>query len=124
MMPKLVIAMCLVLGACSTSYQQKGMAGGYTDTEVGENKYLVTFRGNGFTSSSKVDEFAFQRAKELCIEKGFKNFELISKNGETATSKSPASATCSGTGNRINCVENSRMEISKSKAELLVSCRN
>lgn len=32
---------------CATPYQQQGFRGGYTDTRIGSDTALVSFKGNG-----------------------------------------------------------------------------
>jgi len=49
---------------------------GYSDFEIGKNKYKVTYTGGVYDSSQKVTKFAYQRAKELCSEKGFSDYSI------------------------------------------------
>jgi hypothetical protein len=78
---KLTIAPALMaLGACAADipYTKLGdswaSSVGYSDFEIGNNKYKVMYTGGVYNSPSKVTQYAYQRAKELCKEKGFNDF--------------------------------------------------
>lgn len=109
---------------CATGYHASGLGGGYTDQEVGKNKYLISFRGNGYTSIDTVRTYAFKRAKEVCVEKGFDGFELIDKNNSTDHTRTPSNYSCSATGYGSNCYENGGHSVSKHTVEIIVSCSN
>jgi len=49
---------------------------GYSDFEIGKNKHKVTYTGGVYDSQQKVTKFAYQRAKDLCTEKGFTDYEI------------------------------------------------
>jgi hypothetical protein len=57
----LVLGMALALGASATSYRDS-----YATTPLGNGRYLIEARGNGFTDRSTVIRYAYQRAAELC----------------------------------------------------------
>jgi len=56
----------LILSGCATGYQKYGWTGGYKEKPLGENKYELTYQGNGTTSYATVSEYWHRRAKELC----------------------------------------------------------
>ena len=64
----------ILLSSCATSYQSEGMTGGYVDTQLSETLWKVSVNGNGYTSQSKVGDYALLRASELTIDKGYKYF--------------------------------------------------
>jgi hypothetical protein len=45
-----IIFLILNASACSTPYQKEGLTGGYTDKYLGDDKWMITVRGNGYTS--------------------------------------------------------------------------
>src|SRR5688572_4922432 len=51
---------------CATGYGEYGWTGGYKEKPIGENKFELTYHGNGATSKAAVSEYWHRRAKELC----------------------------------------------------------
>ena len=49
---------------------------GYSDFEIGKNKYKVTYTGGVNEDRNRIIKFAYKRAKELCEEKGFKGYKV------------------------------------------------
>lgn len=64
----------ITVAGCATPYQQRGLTGGFSETQLAENVFEVRFRGNGYTSSERASDFALLRSAELTLEKGFKYF--------------------------------------------------
>jgi hypothetical protein len=58
---------------------------GYSDFEIGKNKYKVMYAGAADNEPSTVVKFAYQRAKELCKEKGFNDFVASNANSASNT---------------------------------------
>lgn len=50
---------------------------GYYEDNVGENEYVVEFRGNIKTTSAMTKNFVLYRCAELTHEKGFDHFVLL-----------------------------------------------
>jgi hypothetical protein len=61
----------MLVAACATPYQSRGLAGGFSETQLSENMFQVYFRGNGYTREERVDDFALLRSAELAEEHGF-----------------------------------------------------
>ena len=120
----------LSLAGCVTPYQPAGISGGYSDTKVGENIYLVSFQGNGFTSYSTVHSLALQRASEVCESRDFNDFDLIGKEGSTSTDRTPDQYNCRSSGSvygstysgATNCSNSGGYTISKHAISILVRC--
>jgi len=64
----------LAVSGCATPYQQRGLAGGFSETQLAENVFEVRFSGNGYTSSERASDFALLRSAELSLERGFRYF--------------------------------------------------
>ena len=62
------IAIFLLIN-CSTPYQPKGILGGYTDKQLDENCYKVSFWGNQHTKPEDVDKYLMYRCAELSQDK-------------------------------------------------------
>jgi len=78
------ILFTLGLGGCmATPYAPFSYwnGGGYTETEVQPNLFLVRFMGNPQTLPDRAGDFALLHAADLCLDRG-KNFVLL---GELAT---------------------------------------
>lgn len=73
----ILLVAILLLAGCATQYQRVGLSGGYSEVQLAENVFKVTFRGNGYTSREKAADFALLRSAELALEHGFKYFAVI-----------------------------------------------
>jgi len=64
-----ILVACSIAGCVGVPYAAKGtagFAGGYSDEQLGENKYLVRFQGNAYNEMPQVVEYVKRRAAELC----------------------------------------------------------
>lgn len=84
--------------AC-TSYQPTGFTGGYSEIQLGENIFQVSFRGNGYTSSERAADFCLLRCAELAHEKGYDYFAIIDSE---KTSKNSIYTTPTNSSTSIN----------------------
>lgn len=92
-----ILAALVVLGAaCSTPYQAKGYRGGFSETKLADDVYRVRFKGNGYTSRERVEDFVMYRAAELTIGAGYEFFGFTSSEMDTATSISASTNSYSG----------------------------
>ncbi|HWD28152.1 MAG TPA: hypothetical protein VG387_13360 [Rhizomicrobium sp.] len=66
----------LALGACVTPYAPEGITGGYSETQVDDTTWQVTFAGNGNTTPETVQTFWLYRCAELTLDKGYDGFEV------------------------------------------------
>lgn len=102
---RLLIAATLAIGllvGCATPYQAGGLAGGFSQTRLADNSYIIRFQGNGYTSAAAVEEMAILRAAELTLEKNFSFFHIVSSDGASsnATYYTPAQSRTTGTVNQ------------------------
>ena len=74
-MRRLAIA-SLAVFACATPYQPRAIRGGYSDMQVGDNVFRVSFEGNGYLSAQTASDYALLRSAELTLEKGFRYFVI------------------------------------------------
>lgn len=85
-------AMTLVaaLGACATStpYQPYraesagGIHGGYSEQQLGNNRFRVRFHGNELTSRERVETYLLYRAAELTLANGYDWFSIAERHTE------------------------------------------
>ncbi len=92
----------LLLSGCATTYQSTGLSGGYTDTQFAPDVYRIVFRGNGYTSPERAQDFALLRASELTLKHGFSCFAIIDDSNSTSvssfTTPGRSHTTASGSG--------------------------
>jgi hypothetical protein len=94
-------SLCLLAG-CATPYQSTGFTGGFSDTQYAPDAFRVVFRGNGYTSPERAQDFALLRASELTIQHGYTCFAIVDENDSTRTfsytTPGHADTTAYGTG--------------------------
>ncbi len=80
------LAMALVaLAGCATPtpYQPLGSSnsvrGGYSDQQITDNTWRVSFVGNTLTSRQTVENYLLYRAAQLTVEKGYASFTIINR---------------------------------------------
>jgi hypothetical protein len=73
---------CLALVGCATSYQGKGLTGGYSDVRVDSNTFRVDFHGNAFTSRQTVETYLLRRCAELTVDAGYDYFVTLGSDTE------------------------------------------
>ena len=103
--PKILLAglvAILLLAGCATPYHSTGFTGGYSDTQLAPDVFRIVFRGNGYTSTERAQDFALLRASELTLQNGFICFAVIDEQESTSTSSyttpGRADTTAYGTG--------------------------
>lgn len=82
-----------------------GSAVGYSDFQINDNQWRITYTGQANTSYEKTVRYMYQRAKEICLENGFKSYEVSGNTqgnkdngstnvgyGQTYSSNSPISS--------------------------------
>lgn len=80
-----VIVAAAFVSGCATPYQPDGFTGGYSDTQLQPDVFRVYFRGNGYTSGQRAQDFAMLRAAGICLQHGFGYFALLNERNSTST---------------------------------------
>ena len=68
----ILLLLSLILSGCAAPYHRAKPGGwfmtgiGYYDKEVGNNKYMLEYHGNGYSDDDYVLKQYHKRAKELC----------------------------------------------------------
>lgn len=78
-MKKILVIFMLSLLGCATPYQSEGFAGGYSELQLSENVFKVSFHGNNATSVEKVTDYAILRCAEVTKAKGFRYFVIVNE---------------------------------------------
>jgi hypothetical protein len=79
----LAVALVLLLAACAaapTPYQAAQSGFGYSEQQIEENRYRVSFAGNSATSRQTVEDYLLYRAAELTVQTGHDWFEVVDRN--------------------------------------------
>ncbi|MDA4847459.1 CC0125/CC1285 family lipoprotein [Hoeflea poritis] len=80
------LAIAIVLAGCQTPYQEAGFEGGVTAAPITNDTYRISARGNGYTASSTIQDYALLKAAETTLERGANYFVILS--GSDATQQS------------------------------------
>ena len=92
------IASTLLLGACATPYQKRGLTGGFTETQLSPETYRISFQANTITPPDQVQDYTLLRAAELTLENGHRYFvvqETVDQTRRLVTSV-PSTTTTTG----------------------------
>ena len=57
-------SLVLALTGCMTAYQPDGLTGGYSEVQLSENVWRVSFKGNGYTSRERAVDMALLRSAD------------------------------------------------------------
>ncbi len=98
--PLALVCLALLAG-CATPYAPNGMPGGYSESQLAEDVFRVTFKGNGYTKLDQAEEMALLRSAEVVSEKGYSHFVLLDErvHVEQQTFTTPMQARTTGTLN-------------------------
>jgi hypothetical protein len=78
-----VVALGLLLAACAggpTPYQAAQNGYGYSEQQIEENRYRVSFAGNAATTRQTTEDYLLYRAAELTVQTGHDWFEEVDRN--------------------------------------------
>ncbi len=85
-------ATALLLAACATATPygpaQSSRGYGFSEQQIEEGRYRITFRGNSLTARDTVENSLLYRAAELAVETGYDYFIVIENDTEERTSYS------------------------------------
>lgn len=79
----LILFLCLWLGGCTTGYHKRSWTGGYSDIQIQDDIFKITFDGNTNTGSDRAENFALLRSAEVALENGYKYFIIIESRTKT-----------------------------------------
>lgn len=91
----IVLSISSMLFGCATSYQSQGLGGGFSETQLDTNVFIVNFRGNGYTNPERANDLSLLRSAELALQNGFKYFVIVDNKQYTqnAAYTQPVTAT-------------------------------
>lgn len=99
-----LILLCPILQGCATSYSP-GISRGYSEIQLDENLFQVSFNGNGKTSEERASDYALLRCAEVCLINKFSFFVIIdskeSSTESTYTNPTVTEGNAKVTGNKV-----------------------
>lgn len=75
----------MLLAACATPYQPRGLTGGYSERKLENDVFLVSFSGNGFTSRDTVYRSWLYRCAEITVQQGYDWFAVLGSAPKVST---------------------------------------
>jgi hypothetical protein len=72
-------------GGGPTPYQPAAGGYGYSEQQIEDNRYRVTFAGNDRTSSDAVQNYLLYRAAEVTLDHGYDYFTMVDRNLDRST---------------------------------------
>jgi hypothetical protein len=95
------MAVSLSLMGCATRYQEMGFAGGVTAQQLTADTWRIVARGNGYTGSTRVQDFVLLKAAETTRAAGGKYFVISASQDASRrdTVVTPPSAETTFVGN-------------------------
>ena len=94
----LIVVAAALFSGCATSYQSNGFTGGYTETQLAPDVFRVAFRGNGYTSQERAQDFAMLRAAELALRHEFTHLVVVDERSSTTAHSFTTSGHATTTG--------------------------
>ena len=91
-----VIISIFLFAGCATQYKADGLTGGYSQIQINEKTWQVSFRGNGYTSKNRAQKFAMRRAAEITIEQGYTHFIITQSSSQISTMETAGSSMTTG----------------------------
>jgi hypothetical protein len=93
-----IVFLSALLSGCATAYQQQSFSGGYSETQLGENIFQVSFRGNGYTRRERASDFSLLRSAAVALEHGFRYFVIVEseKGSKLGTYTTPTTSYTTG----------------------------
>jgi hypothetical protein len=90
--PRLFVLLPLLLAGCYTHYQPNTGSGGYSEQQIDQNTFRVTFQGNSSTPDAMAHRFELRRCAELTKSRGGDYFVLVDVDDSAEGGKPKAMA--------------------------------
>lgn len=80
----LLAVLAVSLAGCATGYKAKGWSGGFSETQLSPDTFMVNFAANAYTTPEQASDFAILRAADKSEALGCDRFVILN-GAETAT---------------------------------------
>ena len=77
-----LVVFALLFWASATQYKSVGFTGGFSEIQLDSNKFTISFRGNGYTSTERATDMCLLRCAELCKQNGYDYFIIADSKTE------------------------------------------
>ena len=102
--------LALALAGCATGYKPYGTYGGYSELQLEENKFRVSYDGNAGVPIETAADYVLLRSAEVTLENGYSYFavvggrhaERVEVHNNPVISSSSGQAKASGDKVRVN----------------------
>jgi hypothetical protein len=116
----LLTVLVVVLAGCSTGYKTKGWSGGFSETQLTPDTFMVNFAANAYTSPEQASDFAILRAADKSEALGCDHFTILN-GSETAVTGAVAVNTASY-GETTSVSTGGIFPVIKPNSKLVVQC--
>ena len=79
-----LVALLLLLNACTTAYKTDDYARGISTTQLESNQFRVSYKGSTTSGDEKSTDLTLLRSAEIALENGF-NYFVIVETDESAS---------------------------------------
>ncbi len=73
----LALSLIILLAGCAVTYGPINATGGYSENQLNENTFEVTFEGNQHNTLDEVRTYLTYRCAELTLEQGLSHFLIV-----------------------------------------------
>ena len=80
---RLILAVAVLLSGCATPYKPDGLMGGFSERQLGQDVFVVSFQGNGYTRDQRARDFLLLRCAEVTLSHGGKYFRLVGSGSDS-----------------------------------------
>ncbi len=71
------VSVIILLLGCAVTYKPMNATGGYSENQLNENTFEVTFEGNQYNDLNEVRTYLTFRCAELTLEQGLSHFLIV-----------------------------------------------
>lgn len=75
----------IALASCSTPYQEMGLLGGVSATQIDATTMRISSRGNGFSDIGRMKDYVLLKAAEETVKRGYDFFEVVGAENVSRT---------------------------------------
>lgn len=95
------VFVAILLTGCATDYEKQGFTGKFSETQLSDNIFQISFKGDADASHEQTTDFTLLRSAEVAVEKGFRYFIIVDSEKYSKTGTYTTSAADHTTGSAI-----------------------
>ncbi|MDQ0010548.1 hypothetical protein J2T07_002738 [Luteibacter jiangsuensis] len=120
-MRKAILAVLAVgLAGCATGYQTKGWSGGFSETQLSPDTFMVNFAANAYTTPEQASDFAILRAADKSEALGCDHFAIL--NGAESSTTGAVTVNTAAYGDNTAVSTGGVFPMVKPNSKLMVRC--